>query len=163
MLATEVELFIWDKSYDNHEQVRPYMADFLRVYAEVVTPGGIAYNDSFLGRIPGVAGSPNEETGIYMLQNLRSRDEKDAQVTAFRESGGIPVRSLEVGKEYRGTLAKHGWYIGGTGYGELNDLRVMFDYDHMDQPRLKFKRPRERKWRTVHMSVDGLLFREGGK
>lgn len=151
-------LFAFDNNYDNHEQVRPYMADFLTVYAEITADGGFPYNDSFKGRIPGLADSTDkdEDTGIYLLQNLRRLDREQARREEFLASGGVVIAETVddfTRKTRRGTLVHYGFYMGGTGWNEYPDARVTVD----DQGRVLFKEPRQRSWRT--MSGGGFLFR----
>jgi hypothetical protein len=120
------EPFVWDGSYKNHEQVRPYLADFLRVYDEVERPGrGFAYNDDFKGRIPAIEG-PHEDTAIYMLQNMRRRDAEDAEVAKFVESGAreVDVEDIPAGATLRGTIALHRFYSGDTGLKFVEGARL---------------------------------------
>lgn len=120
--------FVFDRNYDNHEQVRPYMDDFNRVHDEIVASGRYAYNDSFKGRIPSLAGtdSKNEDTAIYMMQNLRQLDIEDAKRQEFIESGGrkVTVDDLTPGLELRGTVVRSGFYMGGTGWEEHENVRL---------------------------------------
>lgn len=120
--------FVFDKNYDNHEQVRPYMDDFNRVYDELVESGRYPYNDSFRGRIPslGDVDSKNEDTAIYMLQTLRTLDEEAKKRDAFLESGGrkVTVEDLADGQVLRGTVVKAGFYMGGTGWSVHENIRL---------------------------------------
>lgn len=121
--TTTVPLFAWDRDYGNHEQVRPYLADFEQVKADILGGGsGVAYNSQFRGRIAGVAGSPNEDTAIYMLQNLSRLDELGAQVAAFLESGGEVVETVDAMR--RGTVVHFGFYMGGTGWKQYDSARL---------------------------------------
>ena len=45
-----MEPFVFDKNYDNVEQLRPYFDDFMAIYDTIE---GVKYNDIFKGRIPG--------------------------------------------------------------------------------------------------------------
>lgn len=155
-VATAPKTFVWDKDYQNHEQVRPYFKDYLRVRAEIRASGTYTYNDLFKGRIPGLAESENEDTGIYMLQNLFRLDEKRDQMEAFVAAGGAPLTEFDLeGKILRGTLARHGWYSGGTGYAERENVRVT-----VSQNRVMFKEPRQRSWRTEYASPEQYLFQQ---
>lgn len=114
--------FVFDKDYKNHEQVRPFMADFLAVFAELEAAGKYPYNDSFKGRIPGVEG-PDEDTAIYMLQTLRDLDALAVKVAAFLADGGEHVETLT--ETRRGTVVCYGFYMGGTGWTEYHDARLL--------------------------------------
>lgn len=120
--------FAFDRNYGNHEQVRPYMDDFNRVYEEIESTGAYTYNDSFKGRIPSLAGidSKTEDTAIYMLQNLRRLDEDAAKRHEFLESGGrkVSVNDLADGQVLRGTVVKSGFYMGGTGWAVHENIRL---------------------------------------
>lgn len=114
--------FTFDNDYKNTEQVRPYMADFLEVYAEFEAAGKFPYNDSFKGRIPGVEG-PDEDTAIYLLQTLRDLDLLEAKVAAFLAEGGEHVETLT--ETRRGTVVCYGFYMGGTGWREYPEARLV--------------------------------------
>lgn len=120
--------FVFDRDYNNHEQVRPYMDDFNRVYDEIVASGRYTYNDSFKGRIPSLAGtdSKNEDTAIYMCQTLRTLDDEAVKRQEFLASGGRKVTAddLTPGEVLRGTVVKSGFYMGGTGWQVHDDVRV---------------------------------------
>lgn len=114
--------FEWDKNYDNHEQVRPYYQDYLAVRAELEAVGNYPYNDSFKGRIPGIAGK-DEGTAIYLLQGMHQRDEMYAKVDAFLNDGGERVEWLD--EVRRGTVIHYGFYMGGTGWREYPESRLV--------------------------------------
>lgn len=114
--------FVWDNDYHNTEQVRPYLDDFLVVHAELEADGRYPYNDSFRGRIPGIAG-PDEDTAIYLLQTLKRLDELHNKVEAFLADGGERVDSLD--QTRRGTVVHYGFYMGGTGWNEWHQARLL--------------------------------------
>lgn len=119
--------FVFDRNYGNYEQVRPYMADFLRVY-EDVRRGSLAYNDDFIGRIPGLGAvsEKDESTGIYMLQTLRTLDIEEGKRQEFIASGGrkVSAEDIEPGQVLRGTVVKSGFYMGGTGWAVHEGIRL---------------------------------------
>lgn len=123
MTLTTITPFTWDKSYDNNEQVRPYYAAYLARRAELEAAGRYPYNDDFKGHIPGIEGD-REDTAIYMLQTMHSLDEMRAQVSAFRDAGGVVPDVPETGS-LRGDVAVWGWYSGGTGFKILRDVRLV--------------------------------------
>src|SRR3954469_24020651 len=113
--------FVFDKNYRNDEQVRPYMEAFLAVYTEVEAAGnGTAYNDSFRGLIPAIAGD-DEDTAIYLLQTLRRLDQLAVQIEEFLADGGEEVTTLD--KVRRGTVVHVGFYMGGTGWTQWDEAR----------------------------------------
>ncbi len=123
--ATDLPQFVWDGDYNNREQVRPYMEKFLAEYDRIVAAGKYPYNDSFKGLIPEIAGD-REDTAIYMLQNLRDIDEDDRKLEAFLAEGAVPLDQVQVEgmKSVRGDLAAKGWYVGGTGWKVIRDVRL---------------------------------------
>jgi hypothetical protein len=115
--------FVFDKNYRNDEQVRPYMEAFLAVYPEVEAAGnGTAYNDSFRGLIPAIAGD-DEDTAIYLLQTLRRLDQLAVQIEEFLADGGEEVTTLD--KVRRGTVVHVGFYMGGTGWTQWDEARLL--------------------------------------
>lgn len=115
------------------DAVRPFYSDYLAVLAEIEAAGAYPYNASFKGRIAGIDPATtgttldDEDTAIYLLQQLHSRERDEARRDAFLASGGVPVASvsLDEGKSLRGTVARFGWYSGGTGWQELADVRLV--------------------------------------
>lgn len=160
--TTEVAPFVWDRDYKNVEQVRPYFAAYTEARERLVAPGKIAYNDMFVGEIPGIAGSADEDRGIYLLQQMHRLDALAGKVAAFIEEGGKPISEFDLdGKVLRGTLARHGWYVGGTGWEVMEDVRVTLA-DNLDIPverrSVWFKGPRQRNWRHYMSSQSNYLF-----
>lgn len=147
--------FVFDRDYGNYEQVRPYFAEYCAVLAELENAGQYPYNNSFKGRVPSLAGASDkdEDTAIYMLQSMHSRDDMDRKVAQFAADGGYDVEELD-GSERRGTIAKYGFYVGGTGWEVLEDVRVKRQGN-----RTLYKRPRQREWRVLDSSR--ALFQEG--
>lgn len=122
----EPEPFVWDRSYHNLDQVKPYRAGYDAVYAELKAADKYPYNESFKGRIPGLAGSSNEDTGIYMLQVARDLDDDLAKRATFEAEGGVPVEDLDLaeGVEVRGTLVLCGQYSHGRGWQPVGPVRL---------------------------------------
>ena len=119
--------FVWDRDYGNHEQVRPYMKQFLTLYQGMKDRGEYPYDDAFKGLIDGVAGSEHESTAIYLLQGLKSLDELDAQIAAFIDGGGSHLADADaaIGEQYRGSVVQYGYYQGGTGWRQYDNVRYM--------------------------------------
>ena len=103
----------WNKDYKDLGQVEEFYPAYLAVYEPLHAAGQTPYNDLFKGRIPGIEGD-REDTAIYLLQQLRSVREMQAQIAEHREAGwrdfdpaeidGGPVRFAGVA-EYCGTMA----------------------------------------------------------
>lgn len=137
-------LFVWDNNYENREQVRPYMEDFLRVREEIMTSGFYTDNSRYVGRIPGLAGSKDESTGIYLLQNLYRLDVLQENIDQAIADGATPIDRDAWGSTVRkGTLYRYGWFMGGTGWEVQQNVRVT-----TLSGRVAFKQPRQRNWRT---------------
>lgn len=155
-MTTIAPTFVWNRCYDDHEQVRPYMEQFLAIHSEITAAGAYPYNDSFKGRIDGVAGSANEDTAIYMLQNLKSLDELDGQVADFIADGGCTLADsgLEEDRIYRGTVVRYGFYVGGSGWQQHDAVRFLIRYreDRREGrvPELQVWGPRKRNPHMIH-------------
>ncbi len=120
-----MNLFVWDRDYNNNEQVRPYLDAYTELRAQ-----GVFYNDDFIGKIPGVAGSADEKKAIYMLSCLWHIEQERAQIAAALADGYV---RLEQGKP--GSVARYahaityrpGHYVGGTGLiRTIESVRVTF-------------------------------------
>lgn len=117
-------MFKWNGDHGDKEQVRPYLARYAKLREE-----GLSYNDDFKGKIPGVAGSPDEDRAIYDLSCLWRIEQEKARVAAALANGFIPIVS-GVGRQRFGKVItyKPGHYVGGTGLiKEYEAARVMFD------------------------------------
>ena len=150
--------FVFDRDYKNTEQVRPYLADFLAVKRELTAAGKYPYNDSFKGKIPGLAGSTdkNEDTGIYLLQTLADLDDIRARAQAAIEAGAYRLAERLPAPAERGTLIRSGWYMGGTGWKEIASAQVKLDEQ---TGRVLFRLPRQKNWRTFHDGPSAYLFK----
>lgn len=128
-MADTTTTFVWDRDYDNHAQVEPFYDAYLTVRDEVITPSGIAYNDSFVGRIPGIAG-PDEGTAIYLLQRLHSLKALDVQIATFIADGGEPLDMSTISKKPTkfSTVVHYAFYMGGTGWTEWADARLVLNH-----------------------------------
>lgn len=113
----------WDK-----EEVRPFLDRFSELRDE-----GLSYNDDFRGKIPGVAGSPDEDRAIYLLQGLWKIEREKERIRAALADGFRPVEQGEPGgrKRFASILTyRPEHYVGGTGLiCEYEDARLVFDED----------------------------------
>ena len=114
--------FVFDKDYDNVEQVRPFFTGYLAVRANLDDAGQYPYNDSFTGKISGIEG-PSEDTAIYLLQKMYDLDALALKVEEFLASGGEHV--TEMTETLRGTIVVYGFYMGGTGWSEHREARLL--------------------------------------
>jgi hypothetical protein len=114
----------FNRNYDDLSQVEPFLPAFLAVHAEVAH-GDLAYNDDFKGRIPGIEG-PDENRAIYMLQTLKSVNELNAQVEQYLADGGARIETLSETTKFA-SVVRYGWYMGGTGWHEWQDARIVPD------------------------------------
>jgi|GEM_PF-6772841 len=124
--GVEPEPFVFDQDYDNHEQVRPYFAAYLRRLQALEIAGKYPYNDSFKGHIPGIEG-PDEDTAIYLLQGMGDRDAMRAKRDDFLAAGGREMRpsDLHEGQQLRGTVVHCGFYVGDTGWTQFESARLV--------------------------------------
>jgi hypothetical protein len=84
-------VFTWNKDYSDLEQVAEWLPEFTAL-RDAIT-GDYPYNDSFKGKIPGIAGD-REMTAIYMLQGLYRQREMDARIAAWLAEGYRPLTEL---------------------------------------------------------------------
>jgi hypothetical protein len=164
--TTEAVPFVWDRDYRNNEQVRPYFAAYSEVRARVAPEGLDPYDSLFIGEIPGIAGSADEATGIYLLQTMHRLDALAVEIAAFTETGGKPISEFDLdGKVLRGTLVHHGFYMGGTGWEVTKNVRVTFADNPgipVERQSVLFKKPGQRNWRHQMGSQAQYLFLPAG-
>lgn len=118
--------FVFDKNYNNLEQVAPFWDDYVKVFEEVTADGAYPYDDSFLGRIPGIEGD-NEKTAIYLLQHTRHLKDLNAQVAAAYDNGYVDFeQSMVDEKPVRfSSIVNYGFYSGGTGWKQYDEARLL--------------------------------------
>lgn len=148
--AAAVTPFVFDRDYKNTEQVRPYLADF-----SALKNAGLFYNDSFKGKIAGLAttDSKNEDTAIYLLQTLFDLERLKERTAAFLAAGGYRLTDRLPKSTERGTLVRTAFYMGGTGWKELQVATV-----RDENGTIQFKLPRQKNWRTFHDGPSSYLF-----
>lgn len=126
---SSVAPFVFDKDRKNKEQVRPYYAAFLIEREHVLADRGFMDISAFRGKIDGIGG-PDEDTAIYLLGTMHDLDAMKVNVADFVEAGGVDGETLEPGREYRGTVARYGWYSGGTGWQVSESARAVYYPGH---------------------------------
>lgn len=97
------DAFTFDRNYHNLEQVVEWLPAFNAIRKELADAGQYPYNDSFKGRIPGVAG-PCEDTAIYLLQNLYRARENALRVAAALAEGFEPIEHVEHVEKFSGVI-----------------------------------------------------------
>ncbi|WP_143015808.1 hypothetical protein [Microbacterium sp. 77mftsu3.1] len=158
--------FVFNGNYGDHEQVRPYMADYLAAFDQLKRPGfDTVYNDRFKGQIPSLAGTEDkaEDAAIYMLQNLRALDELEVTKAEFIASGGrkLDITELAEGETIRGTLVHAGFYMGGTGWAVREDVRVRRWVSPAGQDYVEYIEKGKRNGRRTLAKEGQFYFREG--
>lgn len=104
------------------EQVAALLPAFLEAHAEIVATGKYTYNDSFKGRGFRLEGMSEDRT-IYLLQTLKTLRELAVQVEAARADGyAEPAPGFE-GK--CAGIVHYGFYVGGTGWAEWKEARLV--------------------------------------
>lgn len=130
--ATLPAPFVFDRDYNNHEQVRHLMPDYLARYAELTRAGRYPYNDEFK-QLPCLATTDdkNQDTAIYLMQNLRRIDEENAREADFLADGGRVVDPAEFDANpdliLRGTFVHRNVYSGNHGWREYEAARLIRD------------------------------------
>jgi len=141
--------FVWDKDYNNTEQLRPYLADFM-----ALKDSGLFYNADFKGKIPGLTNSTNEDTAIYLLQRLADLESLRSRTQEFIDAGGYRLTERLPNPTERGTLVLTAFYVGGTGWQEVSSAIVTV----AENGDVRFKLPRQKNWRTHRRMTTSYLF-----
>lgn len=118
--------FVFNRDYSDLTQVEPFLPEFVVIFDSLTTgPNDIAYNDDFVGRIPGIAG-PDEATAIYLLQSLRRQRVVEAQTEAFLAAGGelLDPATLTVTTRFT-EVAYYGFKKNCTGWATWTDARIV--------------------------------------
>lgn len=118
---------------DEEAAVEPFYDAFLAVHDEITARGEYPYDDSFTGRIPGLAELPivgargAESRAIYLLQNMRRRRSDEAKRDAFLADGAAVVTLDDVTEEPAkyAIVAEFGWYMGGSGWRTWERPRLL--------------------------------------
>ena len=113
----------FDKNYRNTEQVAAFMPAFLERFAELDPTLRFAYNDSFRGHVAGIEG-PCEDTAIYLLQQRKDLLELESRVAQALADGFVEVTET-AGPLKCSTVVHYGFYMGGTGWKEWQDVRLV--------------------------------------
>lgn len=117
--------FVFDKDYDNAEQVREWYPEFAALRACLLNRGEYPYNDSFVGLIPGIAG-PDEATAIYLLQGIAHLDEEAFEIARVREDHAELETLAETTRYASVVIYEPSHYVGGTGrIRRFEDARVI--------------------------------------
>lgn len=122
---SDAPAFQWG-GYGDYDSVEPFYEEYLLLRQGMVAGGGIAYGESFKGKIPGLAGHPREGSAIYMLQKLHSRKETQAMVESFEAEGGVEIgHDVDLSTPVRvASVAESGFYVGGYGFRRREGGRV---------------------------------------
>ena len=86
-------MFIFNKNYEDLEQVKEFYPDFLREYQSLKAKNQYPYNSLFEGKIKGLEESTehNEKTGIYLLQRLQEKTEKETRERKMTDDGWVKL------------------------------------------------------------------------
>lgn len=104
----------------HRELVAPFFDAYMAVYDELQAAGQYPYNDSFIGRIPGIEG-PDEHWAIYFLQVERSLRDMESKLAEAVADGCVPIAAddLSADEQVRyERLVQYGWYMNGEGFFE---------------------------------------------
>lgn len=115
----------WDR-----EQVRPYFDAYAAVRLDLnASPDGLVYDADLVGRINGIAGSPDESRAIYMLQGLWRIEREAERVALMLAQGYREIQPPDVPTRYERIVLYHqGRYVGGTGsFTKYCDARIAAD------------------------------------
>jgi len=113
----------FNKEYDDMEQVAQFLPAFLDVLTEIESAGQYRYNDSFKGRIPGIAGAC-EDTAIYLLQGLERARKESARIEELLAAGYVYVTELPATRKYGHVVLTPTRHMGEE-WAEFHDARVV--------------------------------------
>jgi hypothetical protein len=83
-----VGVWVFNGHYNDLAQIIPFVEAYWTIYEELKDAGQYPYNASFEGRIPGLEDSlPQEETPIYLLQQLRNLVEGHERLAETLDGG----------------------------------------------------------------------------
>lgn len=123
---TQTRPFVFDKNYDNLDQVAHLWDAYEARYNELVEAGRYPYNDDFKGHIPGAEG-PNEDTAIYLLQSTRHVRDYHARVQSLRDQGYTEPVDTSEGTRKFASVAHVTMCYGNYGQVHVHDnARVIF-------------------------------------
>lgn len=109
--------------YHDHDQVAEFFPAYVAAFEKL--DGRYPYNDSFKGQIPGIEGE-HEDTAIYLLQGTRGLIETFEQVAEARADGCVDLEEVGLsGITKFKRIVQYGWYMGGTGFRDWHDARLV--------------------------------------
>jgi len=112
----------FNKNYSDMDQIAAFMPAYTARYEELRRAGKYPYNDSFRGYIG--ADGPDEDTAIYLCQNQRSLNEMHERVAQAIADGYVAVKHVD--RPVKCDIATYGFYMGGTGWNEHHDVRLVY-------------------------------------
>ena len=112
----------FNKDYTDKDQIAAFMPAYTARYEELRAAGRDPYNDSFRGCIG--ADGPDEDTAIYLCQEQRSLNEMHERVAQAIADGYIAVKCVD--RPVKCDIATYGFYMGGTGWHERHDARLVY-------------------------------------
>lgn len=89
----------FNKKYKDLAQVETFLPSFMARLQELEAAGKYRYNASFKGHIPGIEG-PDEDSAIYLLQNLERWNAEQANEAALIADGYEYVTELASMRKY---------------------------------------------------------------
>ena len=115
-------MFKFNKDYEDLDQVKQFYDEFITLDEAIE---GRSYNSMFEGKIAGLAGD-DEKTGIYLLQRLKTRNERYAKIDELLKQGYKEVEPQEGGAIKFESVVKVGndWSEAGT--NEYPKARIWF-------------------------------------
>jgi hypothetical protein len=117
--------FTFNGNYRDKEQVRQFLSQFTSLREAMEAAGQYPYNAQFVGKIDGAAG-PDEETAIYLLQNLYRIEQEERTMDGFRAEMTTLAEIHEQQKFSRVVAYRSGHYVGGTGtISSWDDARIV--------------------------------------
>lgn len=115
-------MFKFDGNYHNLEQVSQYYDEFKKIKDGIE---GMAYNSLFVGKIAGLAGD-NEDTGIYLLQQLDTENERQAKIKELLDNGYSKVQPEDGGHRKYESVIKVGNDNSRAGVNEYPKAKIWF-------------------------------------
>lgn len=118
-------MFVFDKDYNNLEQVAQFYPEFIAIHEELVSQKTFPSNSQFRGKIAGLAGG-SEDTGIYLLQQLKTTKMREYKILELQKSGYKQITSQQGGNAKYESVVKVGNDYSMAGTNEYPKARVWF-------------------------------------
>jgi hypothetical protein len=117
-------MFKFDNNYHNLEQVKKFYPKFKKLYDEIIERGDYPYNNIFEGKIKEIEGG-DEETAIYLLQSLRTQENKNEIIKKLLMDGYSEIINGDGIKKFK-EIIQVGTDYSKDSINKFEDARIIF-------------------------------------